>query len=147
MLKLDEPTAGYRMSGTEYEEKIKAIYCDATEGIIALQNKLGWYEKNYIDTYAEKWQEIKEILSEVPCSGELITYIESVGLDIEDFEKQYGKEKIQTAVWFAKDLKDRYTIYGYIIICFITKLSEPRLLARRYSLNFFGGSSISRRKR
>ena len=25
-------------------------------------------------------------------------------------EKMYGKEKIQNAIWFAKDLKDRYSV-------------------------------------
>ena len=40
----------------------------------------------------------------------LIRYLESVGLDISDFEKTYGKEKIQNALWFAKDLKDRYSV-------------------------------------
>ena len=33
-----------------------------------------------------------------------------VGFDLSLFEKTYGKEKIQTGVWFAKDLKDRYSV-------------------------------------
>ena len=110
LLKLDEPKEGYRPGKAEYEEKMREVYGDAAEGIIALQNRLGWYAKNYIGIYAEKWREMKEILAEAPCSGELTAYLESVGLDLGDFEKQYGKEKIQNAVWFAKDLKDRYTV-------------------------------------
>lgn len=110
LLELKEPKEGYRLSETEYEEKMKAIYGDAAEGVIALQHKLGWYDKKEIGIYVEKWQEIQEILAEVPGAGELITYLESIGLDMGEFERQYGKEKIQNAVWFAKDLKDRYTV-------------------------------------
>ena len=31
-------------------------------------------------------------------------------LDIAEFEKMYGTEKIQDAILYAKDLKDRYTV-------------------------------------
>jgi hypothetical protein len=33
-----------------------------------------------------------------------------VGLDTEEFYKLYGKEKINDAILYAKDLKDRYTV-------------------------------------
>lgn len=110
LLKFDMPAEGFRLSRREYEEKMKEVYCDAAEGVIALQDKLGWYENISMDVYAQKWKEIKEILAEAPGSEELSAYLESVGLDIRDYEKQYGDEKIQNAVWFAKDLKDRYSV-------------------------------------
>ena len=50
------------------------------------------------------------MLKEVPSCEELAAYLESAGLDIAEFEKMYGKEKIQDALWFAKDLKDRYSV-------------------------------------
>ena len=34
----------------------------------------------------------------------------SVGLDIHSFETTYGQKKIQHAIWYAKDLKDRYSV-------------------------------------
>ena len=46
----------------------------------------------------------------MPSSEELTAYLTSVGLDIAEFEKMYGEEKIQDALWFAKDLKDRYSV-------------------------------------
>ena len=110
LLKLDMPAEGSRLSRREYEEKMKEVYCDAAEGVIALQDKLGWYENIAMDVYTRKWKEIKEILREALGSGELAAYLESVGLDIRDYEKQYGNEKIKNAVWFAKDLKDRYSV-------------------------------------
>ena len=33
-----------------------------------------------------------------------------VGLDIKEFIDLYGKEKIENAIYYAKDLKDRYTV-------------------------------------
>lgn len=33
-----------------------------------------------------------------------------IGFDLSAFEKMYGKEKIELGIWFAKDLKDRYTV-------------------------------------
>ena len=40
----------------------------------------------------------------------MIAYLRSIELDIDEFEKLYGAEKIEKALKFAKDLKDRYTV-------------------------------------
>lgn len=119
LLKLDEPTVGKKMSREEYCEKIKSVYHEAGEGVIALQDKLGWYNESKIDTYKSKWREIKEVLAEVPSSEELKGYLKTIELDTSEFEKQYGAEKLQNAIWFAKDLKDRYTVlWMYFEICY-----------------------------
>ena len=62
------------------------------------------------DIIKEKWNEIKEILNECPKKEELLKYLKSIELDINEFEKLYGKEKIHDAVLYAKDLKDRYSV-------------------------------------
>ena len=36
--------------------------------------------------------------------------ISRVGLDYTEFEKLYSKEKLENALLYAKDLKDRYTV-------------------------------------
>lgn len=110
LLMLDMPKMGYKPDDKEYEDKIKSIYSDAAEGVIALQKKLGWYKKDMVPVYTDKWKEIKSVLSEVPSSEELIGYLKSIDLDICEFEKMYGQEKIKNAIWFAKDLKDRYSV-------------------------------------
>lgn len=93
-----------------WEEEIRRIYTGAAEGVIALQKKSGWYDVNYLEIYEEKWQEIKEVLEEVPSSEELIQYLNSVGLDLENFDRMYGQEKINNALKYGKDLKDRYSV-------------------------------------
>jgi hypothetical protein len=46
----------------------------------------------------------------MPSSSEIKEMLCLVGLDTEEFYKLYGKEKINDAILYAKDLKDRYTV-------------------------------------
>jgi hypothetical protein len=57
-----------------------------------------------------KWEQIKEVLAEAPDEKRMLEMVESVGLDYAEFVKLYGQEKIDTAVLYAKDLKDRYSV-------------------------------------
>ncbi len=120
LLKLDVLPEAYSMTQDEYCEKIRAVYHEAADGVISLQNKLNWYNKGRIEIYKSKWNEIKSILLEAPSCDEMIGYLKSVELDVEDFKKQYGDEKIRNAVWYAKDLKDRYTVlWLYFELCYM----------------------------
>ena len=93
-----------------WEKEIKRVYTAAADGVIALQDKIGWYEQKRLPVYREKWEQIKEVLREVPSSEKLTEYLRSVVLDIAEFVQMYGTEKIQDALWYAKDLKDRYSV-------------------------------------
>jgi len=91
-------------------KEIKRIYSTSADGIIALQEKLGWYEDSDVENIISKWEEIKEILKEAPTKEEMTSMIARVGLDYGEFEKLYGKVKIADAILYAKDLKDRYSV-------------------------------------
>ena len=110
LLKLDQPVSRGGHDEKTWERNIRAIYTDAAEGVIALQEKMGWYKQDRLSIYTAKWQQIKDVLSEVPSCETLKGYIASVGLDIGEFEKLYSKEKIENAIFYAKDLKDRYSV-------------------------------------
>ncbi len=110
LLKLDKPTAKSNHNKEKWEAEIKRIYASSADGVIALQNKLGWYDIDRNAVYAEKWEQIKEVLADAPSSEQLLEYIESVGLDISAFDNEYGEKKIQDALLYAKDLKDRYSV-------------------------------------
>ena len=101
----------------EWEKNIKRVYTSAADGVIALQDKMGWYEKDDSEAVLGKWDEIKAVLAECPTADEFVGMIEASGLDYSEFEKLYGKDKINDAVLYAKDLKDRYSVlwlyYGY----------------------------------
>lgn len=110
LLKIESPAEIFRMNTKDYEDKIKEIYAQTADGVIALQNKLGWYNENKLDIYRRNWSAIKDILSEVPSSKELADYLATVELDIAEFTSMYSDEKIRDALFFAKDLKDRYSV-------------------------------------
>lgn len=93
-----------------WEKEIRRIYSTSAEEVIALQERLGWYEKDDSAEVLAKWDEALEIMKNMPSSEEFISMIEAVDLDYKEFEKLYGEEKIADALLYAKDLKDRYSI-------------------------------------
>jgi len=110
LLQLDTVEDHEAETKEERESNLNAIYETAAKEIIALQDKMGWYEIDRVPTYKEKWNEIKDVLREVPSCEEIKAYIESVGLDLKEFTELYGEEKIANALKYAKDIKDRYTV-------------------------------------
>ena len=110
ILKLDVPEQAQEFERAEWESKIRSVYGTAAQGVMELQNKARVYNEDKISVYKEKWNEIREILEDAPSADEITTHLESVGLDISDFEKMYGAKKLENAKWYAKDLKDRYSV-------------------------------------
>ena len=99
-------------SKEKYEQKIREVYAGVAEEVIALQNKLGFYENmsTRVNAYKEKWQQIRELLSDAPSFSEMCDLLCEVGMSYDDFVSFYGKEKIENATKYAKDLKDRYSV-------------------------------------
>ena len=110
LLKLDAPKPNVIPSRANWEENIRRVYSSVADGVIALQDKLGWYNEDRYSAYSNKWAEIKEVLAEAPSSEEMVGYLKSIELDIEEFQKLYGDKKVEDALKYAKDLKDRYTV-------------------------------------
>lgn len=96
-----------------YEANVRRIYGSVADEVLALQNKLGWYEniKERLDIYRSKWEEIRDLLKTAPSYSEMNALLTEVGLSYSDgFESVYGRKKIDDAYLYAKDLKDRYTV-------------------------------------
>ena len=110
LLQLDVPPKNRIPGRPEWEQKIREIYTTIADSVIALQDKMGWYEEDWYAVYAQKWPEIKAVLAEAPSSEEMIAYLKSIEMDIDEFEALYGKDKIDAALKFGKDLKDRYSV-------------------------------------
>jgi len=94
----------------EWEANIKRIYSSSADGVIALQDKLGWYERREADAVLPRVEKIKAILKEAPTANATLQMLERVGLRYEAFIAMYGEEKIADAIRYAKDLKDRYSV-------------------------------------
>lgn len=93
-----------------WENGVKRIYKHAAEGVLTLQNSLGMHEKSMSEVYVEKEKEIIGVLQNAPKSDTIRSRLAEAGMDLDAFFKMYGKEKILDAVWYAKELKDRYSV-------------------------------------
>ena len=104
------PSEIYCPTDKQLKEELSSVYYSVAEGCYNLQKKLGTYEKQLAGVYLEKEEEIKAILREMPSAKEIERLLSLVGLDIKEYYQLYGNEKIERAVKYAKDLKDRYTV-------------------------------------
>ena len=94
----------------EYERDINEAYGVVGKGCIALQDKIGTYKKDRGSVYNSKETEIKAVLSKMPSAEKIKEMLSMVELDLDEFYSLYGNDKINTAIKYAKDLKDRYTV-------------------------------------
>ena len=93
-----------------WEREIRRIYSSSADEVIKLQNKMGWYGEDGYQNVCEKWAQIRSVIAEAPGKAQMLELVKRIGLDYAEFEKLYGKKKIEDAVLYAKDLKDRYTV-------------------------------------
>lgn len=104
------PKKQYTPSKEEYVEKMSEIYKSVADGCIALQDKVGTYSKNRTEIYIKKEKEIREALSSMPGAAEIEEMLSLAGLNMKEFYDMYSQNKIDDALLYAKDLKDRYTV-------------------------------------
>ena len=71
---------------------------------------MGWYDMDQSAKITEIWPEIQALLQEAPGEQEMLEIVSAIGLDHSRFTEFYGSEKIRTALQYAKDLKDRYSV-------------------------------------
>ncbi len=100
----------YIQEKEQKENDLNRVYGSVASGCIKLQEKLGTYSKNRAIIYKEKQQEIKKVLKEMPSAQQILDILSPVGYDINEFYSFYGEQKINDAIRYAKDLKDRYTV-------------------------------------
>ena len=111
LLAIDDISAfEHHFNQDKYENEISRVYTDIKAEVISLQNKLGWYNIDRVSIYKEKWESIRCVLSSCPTSAEMLSLVEKIGLSYGDFKKLYSEDKIEDAHFYAKDLKDRYSV-------------------------------------
>lgn len=110
LLKEPWPEKQYRPDRETYVKEINRLYGSVAEGCIALQDKVGMYERDMLSVYKEKESEIRKVLEQMPSKKDILSMLEAVGLKMDEFYRLYSAEKIQDAVLYAKELKDRYTV-------------------------------------
>ena len=110
VLKSEFPDAIYRLPEADYIKQMQEIYKSVAGGCIELQQKIGNYAADRIGVYKSKKAEIKEILAEVPSANEIEKMLNLAEIDMKAFYDTYNASKIEDAIMYAKDLKDRYTV-------------------------------------
>lgn len=104
------PDTRYRVDTGEYTAKMQKIYGPVAQGCIALQQQMGVYEKDLLPVYKAKELQIRDVLAQMPKAEEIRQMLTAGGLDMAQFYDLYAPQKIQDAIFYAKDLKDRYTV-------------------------------------
>lgn len=93
-----------------WEREIRGIYSSSADEVIKLQKKMGWYGIDGYQNVCDKWDQIKAVLASAPTETEMLEVVKRIGLDYNEFVKLYGQKKIDDAILYAKDLKDRYSV-------------------------------------
>ena len=93
----------------EYEKEINRIYTKSASEVLKLQEKLGWYNNDDSEFIYKNWGKIKKILKKAPTFSKFNEMVNTIGLNYQEFENLYSKQKLDDAILYAKDLKDRYT--------------------------------------
>lgn len=104
------PKQVYRPDREAYLSKMEEIYKTSAPGCIALQERIGRYADTDMQKYRRKEAQMREILAEMPSAEEIKRLLALVDLDIQEFYDLYGTDKINDAVLYAKELKDRYSV-------------------------------------
>lgn len=94
----------------QWKREIERIYLSSSDEVIALQKKMGWYWEDNSNKVLPKWDEIKVVLEEAPTEAEMLQMVEAVNMNYQEFVDLYGQDKIDDAILYAKDLKDRYSV-------------------------------------
>lgn len=100
----------YEESAADREQAWNRIYQSVSGEVKQLQQDAGSYTHDLKPVYCEKWEQIKAILSKCPTAAECNQMIRAAGLDFSSCEQLYGSAKIQDAMLYGKDLKNRYSV-------------------------------------
>ncbi len=123
------PTPEFATLSDETRKKCYAkIYGKISDEVLELQKTAGRYADPVNGIYRNRWDEVIGILKECPTAAEIGEMLTDCGFDLSLFEKMYGKEKIQNGVWFAKDLKDRYSVLWLYSALFCTESEAQKIL-------------------
>ena len=120
VLKVEKPEL-IAVSKNTREKFYKEIFHDFYTEVVEIQTKAKRYDNPVFDKYKENWDKVKEILLECPTSEEIKTMLTDAGIDLSKFRELYDEQRIENGMWFAKDIKDRYSILWLYFDLFFAK--------------------------
>ncbi len=124
-LSLNPESFEYVFDEETYEKKMEEVFGKLSSEVIALQEKVGFYQKNRLEVIKEKWEEIVVCIEEASKGEYLEELLRKSGLLMETFTDFYDEDIIRTCIAYAKDLKDRYTVLWLLNdIGFLEKIAQ-----------------------
>ncbi len=92
------------------EREYARIFGSYASEVKAIQDAAQSYQKNRNPLYQQHWEEMKEIMAACRSAAEITEMLTTAGYDMDAFTKMYGETKIRDAMFYAKDLKDRFSV-------------------------------------
>ena len=123
---LETPEFSY-ISDEVREKCYEKIYGKIAHEVSELQKSAGRYANPVNDVYRKNWSEVVAILNECPTAAEIEEMLTDCGFDLSLFEEMYGTEKIRNGIWFAKDLKDRYSVLWLYFNVFFSESEADKI--------------------
>ena len=105
----------------------QTVYGNYAGAVYDLQDRAGRYGQEPFAFYRTRWEQIRALLQACPTRKQIERMLTDGGFDLSEFEKRYGKEKIRRGVWFAKDLKDRYSVLWLYDALFFTEKEAEKI--------------------
>lgn len=97
-------------SAAQREKAWENVFGPIAPEVRELQREGGFYTRDYPAVYAQKWDAIRDILRECPTAQECRDMLLRAGYDPDAFERRYGKDGVENAMRYGKDLKIRYSV-------------------------------------
>ncbi|MBQ8611540.1 MAG: sn-glycerol-1-phosphate dehydrogenase [Oscillospiraceae bacterium] len=98
--------------------KVGVVYGPTAPAVAELQAKTGFYdEAKRLERCAfikENWQQICSLLAEAPSGEEIAAMLSAAGFTEREYYRTYGSRMIGESIVWAKDLKDRYTLFNML---------------------------------
>ena len=106
----DFSTSEYSYEKEENEKQLRRVFGGISDELIRMRDEKELYA-NRLDSIRQNERKINEILSSSLKYADYKKIFERAGLRMEEFKEIYGEQTIRDCIVYAKDLKDRYTLF------------------------------------
>ncbi len=120
-----------------WRRKVGVVYGPTAASVAELQAKTGFYDEaaraRRLDVIRRRWDDICTLLAEAPDGDEIAAMLTRAGFTEQEYYRTYGSRMIGESIVWAKDLKDRYTLFNML-----EDLGVLEAMAGAYVKTYFG---------
>ncbi len=101
-----------------WRRKVGVVYGPTAPAVAELQAKTGFYDEGRrirrLAAIREHWNELLSLLEQAPSGEEIAAMLTRAGFTEMEYYRTYGSRMIGESIVWAKDLKDRYTLFNLL---------------------------------